>query len=76
MRDEVMHPDKKRGVAILEAMPEAGPEESIFGKRWGSGAAIQISRQEIEALQDGKILAIDVECEYVVYIQFRKDVEV
>ncbi|XTI71622.1 hypothetical protein ACQAYK_07925 [Acidithiobacillus sp. AC3] len=71
-----MRLEKKRGVAILDAMPEIGPEESVFGKRWGSGAAIQISRQEIKALLDGKVLAIDVECEYLVYIQFRKDVEV
>ncbi|WP_414041103.1 hypothetical protein ACJU26_03150 [Acidithiobacillus sp. M4-SHS-6] len=69
----MMLADKERGVAILDTMPESPGEDTVFGKRWGSGSPIQISRQELEALLNGKVLAIDVEFEYVVYVQVRKD---
>ena len=46
-----------------------------FGPRWGSGALIKLTPEELDALNDGQILAVDVEGEYVVYLQLEDDSE-
>jgi len=64
-----MSVDRERGVAIVnEAMnPQDG--DTVFGQRWGNGEVITITPKEWRALMDGKLLALDVEGEYVVYLQ-------
>jgi hypothetical protein len=47
---------------------EAQSSEAPFGKRWG-GQLVQLKQEHLQALQQGKLLAIDDQGEYVVYLQ-------
>lgn len=40
---------------------------SPFGERWGQ-QLIKLKPQHLQSLQEGKILALDVQGEYVVYL--------
>ena len=48
-------------------------ENSIqpFGKRWG-GQTITLDENDLQQLQAGKFIALDIENEYVVYLQIEK----
>ncbi|ACK78647.1 hypothetical protein RU820_06340 [Acidithiobacillus ferrooxidans] len=70
-----MSVDRERGVAIVnEAL---GPLEgdTVFGQRWGNGDLIRITTKELSALHEGKMLAVDVEGEFVVYLQLDEESE-
>ena len=47
----------------------------MFGQRWGSGERIRITPKELNALMEGKIIAVGVESEYVVYLQLDDESE-
>jgi hypothetical protein len=49
--------------------------DTVFGQRWGSGECIRITAKELNALIEGKIIAVDVESEYVVYLQLDEESE-
>ena len=55
-------------IAIVDDIID--PEETLtpFGKRWAS-QLITLKAQHIAALQQGKLLAIDDQGEYVVYLK-------
>lgn len=42
--------------------------ETPFGKRWG-GDVVKLSAEHIAALQAGQTIALDVQNEYVVFLQ-------
>ena len=70
-----MSVDRYRGVAIVnEALDPVGGD-TVFGQRWGNGDLIKITAKELSALTEGKILALDVEGEYVVYLQLDEESE-
>jgi hypothetical protein len=46
-------------------------EDTPFGKRWG-GETITINENDLKQLQEGKLLALDVMSEYVVYVKLEK----
>ncbi|RYE13990.1 MAG: hypothetical protein EOP45_20335 [Sphingobacteriaceae bacterium] len=46
--------------------------EQPFGKRWG-GQTITLNPEDLQALQNGKYIALDVMSEYVVYIKLEND---
>ncbi len=64
-----MSVDRNRGVAIVNEVMDPLDGDTVFGQRWGSGECIRITAKELNALIEGKIIAVDVESEYVVYLQ-------
>jgi hypothetical protein len=68
-----MSEDRDRGVAIVNEIISPLDGDTVFGQRWGNGDLIKITAKELDALTDGKILALDVEDEYVVYLQLDKE---
>ncbi|MBN6742247.1 hypothetical protein JKG47_17310 [Acidithiobacillus sp. MC6.1] len=61
--------DRDRGVAIVNEALDPNDGDTVFGTRWGSGALIKLTPEELDALCAGQMLAVDVEGEYVVYLQ-------
>ena len=70
-----MSVDRERGVAIVNEALDPGDGDTVFGQRWGNGDLTKITAKELSALTEGKILALDVEGEYVVYLQLDEESE-
>ncbi|MBU2738300.1 hypothetical protein [Acidithiobacillus concretivorus] len=70
-----MSVDRDRGVAIVNEVIDPLDGDTVFGQRWGSGEHIRITPKELNALMEGKIIAVDVESEYVVYLQLDEESE-
>jgi len=45
---------------------------TIFGRRWRD-EIIELSNEEIEALKNGKLIALDVQEEYVVFLKCKEE---
>lgn len=58
----------ERGLAVVDATVDSDEENTVFGKRWGS-QVFRLSAEELEALRRGKYIALDIQNEYVAYIQ-------
>ena len=67
--------DRTRGVAIVNEVMDPLDGDTVFGQRWGSGELIRITSKELNALMEGKIIAVDVEGESVVYLQLGAESE-
>ncbi|MBU2731942.1 hypothetical protein [Acidithiobacillus ferridurans] len=70
-----MSVDRTRGVAIVNEVMDPMDGDTVFGQRWGSGALVRITAKELNALMEGKIIAVDVEGESVVYLQLDAESE-
>ncbi len=68
-----MSVDRERGVTIVNEVMDPMEGDTVFGQRWGSGELIKLTPKELGTLNEGKILAVDVEGEYVVYLQIEGD---
>jgi hypothetical protein len=55
-------------VAIVAAPYDVEATDQPFGQRWG-GQVIALNDGHIQALKDGKFIAVDVQSEYVVFLQ-------
>jgi len=55
-------------IAIVEAVCDVEQSEQPFGKRWRQEEVV-LSAEHLAALQEGKILALDVQEEYVVFVK-------
>lgn len=55
-------------VKIVDAVFECDGDKTPFGRRWG-GQVVRLDKAQMEALKEGKILAIDVNSEYVVFVE-------
>lgn len=55
-------------IAIVDDIFDTEETEKPFGKRWAS-QLISLKPEHLDALQQGKLLAIDDQGEYVVYLQ-------
>lgn len=55
-------------IAIVEAVCDVEESEQPFGKRWRQEEVV-LSAEHLAALQEGKILALDVQGEYVVFVK-------
>lgn len=55
-------------VAIVDAVWDVEQSEQPFGKRWRQEEVV-LSAKHLAALQEGKILALDVQEEYVVFLK-------
>ncbi len=63
-----MKSDLERGIAVTETIVDADEENTVFGKRWGS-QLFRLTEQDIEALRQGKYLALDIRGEYIAYLE-------
>lgn len=55
-------------IAIVEAVCDVEESEQPFGKRWRQEEVV-LNAEHLAALQAGKILALDVQEEYVVFVK-------
>lgn len=60
-------------VAIIDEMFDTEKVDSPFGKRYGSEKLI-LTAEQLEALQQGKLLVVDVLGEYVMFIELDESV--
>ena len=56
---------------IVDAMFDTEEVDSPFGKRYGSEKLV-LTAEHLEALQQGKLLVVDVLGEYVVFVELDK----
>lgn len=58
-------------IAIVDAVCDVEESEQPFGKRWRQ-ALVYLKTEYLAALQSGKLLALDVQGEYVMFVQMDK----
>ncbi len=58
-------------IAIVDETVDVEETVTPFGKRWAS-QLIQITPVHLRALQQGKLLAIDTQGEYLVYLKLEE----
>jgi hypothetical protein len=61
-----MSPDPR--IAIVDAVGDVAQSEAPFGKRWRQEEMV-LTSEHLRALGDGKVLALDVQEEYVVFVK-------
>lgn len=61
-------------IAIVEKPCDVEETSQPFGKRWGQDT-VTLTSEHIQALKDGKHLAVDVKGEYVVFLRMKHDGE-
>lgn len=54
-------------VLIVDQPFPADGHDTPFGQRWG-GYSLKLTRAQLSALQAGKLLALDVANEYVIFL--------
>jgi len=54
---------------IIDAMFDTEEVDSPFGKRYGSEKLV-LTSEHLQALQQGKLLVVDVLGEYVVFVEY------
>jgi len=57
--------------AAVDAPYDIENQDTPFGKRWG-GQIIDITNNDLQQLQAGKLIALDIMNEYIVYLQIEK----
>lgn len=57
-------------VAVTHVHVSADEADTVFGKRWAS-EIIRITPEQIEAMQAGNYIALDVQNEYIVYLELK-----
>lgn len=65
-------PDSR--LAIVDAPFSVEETEQPFGKRWG-GEIMTLTKQHLVALHEGKLVALDVQGEYVVFLRLQTEDE-
>lgn len=69
--------DAPNGVSLIAVVPapfDPATTDQPFGQRWG-GHVIRLAAEHIAALQAGQTLALDVQSEYVVFVQLSEPKE-
>jgi hypothetical protein len=64
-----MKPDPR--IAVVTASCDVEESGCPFGKRWGQ-QSVTLTAEHLAALQAGKMLALDVLDEYVVFVDLEK----
>lgn len=64
-----MTADKR--VSVVETVCDVEDAEKPFGKRYGQ-EEINLLPEHMKALQEGKLIALDVQGEYVVFLGLKK----
>ena len=55
---------------LLDEIVDIENEPTPFGKRYG-GDVFTITEEDIENLRNGKLIALDVQNEYITYLRFK-----
>ena len=58
-------------IAIVDTVCDVEESEQPFGKRWRQ-ELVTLKIEHLAALQAGKLLALDVQSEYVMFVQMNK----
>ncbi|OFZ68917.1 MAG: hypothetical protein A2V79_03770 [Betaproteobacteria bacterium RBG_16_56_24] len=61
-------------LAIVDAPFEVEETDQPFGKRWG-GEIMTLAKEHLAALHEGKLVAVDVMNEYVVFLRLQAERE-
>jgi hypothetical protein len=64
----MIEPD--HSLAIVDAPFDVEETGQPFGKRWG-GEIMTLSKEHLAALHEGKLVAVDVMNEYVVFLRLQ-----
>jgi hypothetical protein len=63
-----MKSDLERGIAVTGKIVDTDEADTVFGKRWGS-QLFRLTAQDVDALRQGKYLALDIHGEYIAYLE-------
>ena len=58
-------------LAIVDKLYNEPEANQPFGKRWGN-KVVRLKQEHLSALQKGKLVAVDVQGEYAVFLQMEK----
>ena len=61
-------------IAIVDAVFNTDKTEQPFGKRWG-GDSFTLTAEHLEALKNGKVIALDIMSEYVAFVRFDEQLQ-
>jgi len=59
-------------LVIVDAPFDVDETEQPFGKRWG-GEIMTLTKEHLAALLEGKLVAVDVMNEYVVFLRLQEE---
>jgi len=59
-------------LAIVNAPFDVEKTDQPFGERWG-GEIMTLTKEHLAALQEGKLVAVDVMNEYVVFLRLQNE---
>ena len=67
--------DIEKGIVIVDTITDTSKnEETIFGTRYGHDVFC-LTQEHLDALRAGKMIALDCQMEYLVYLQADKDIK-
>lgn len=64
--------EREPTLAIVDAPYDTLESDQPFGKRWGD-EVMTLTAEHLAALQDGKLVAVDVQGEYVVFLRLKAE---
>lgn len=67
--------DDDSRIAIVDTLFNCDESDLPFGKRWGQ-ESIRLTEAHLAALRAGQRLALDVQAEYVVYLELGTQAEI
>ena len=62
-------------IVIVDGIRDVETNNLLFGTRWGQ-QAFTLNEKHLTALRMGKMLALDIQGEYVAFVQFKLDSDV
>jgi len=64
--------ERQSVLAIVDEPFNVEETKQPFGKRWG-GEIMTLTEEHLAALHDGKLVAVDVQGEYVVFLRLQPE---
>ncbi len=75
LMDKFDGPQSRKGPMVVDVPFDCdGDGETPYGMRWGGGV-VELDREHLEALLDGKYIAIEVENEYVSFLKLKDTID-
>jgi hypothetical protein len=72
---DTMKNDIEKGIVITDHITDTSDNnQTIFGTRYGHDVFC-LTKEHIDALQAGKMIALDCQSEYLVYLKADKDIK-
>ena len=73
MSSEANKPEQT--IVIVDGIRDVETNNLLFGTRWGQ-QTFTLNEEHLTALRMGKMLALDIQGEYVAFVQFKPDSDV